>query len=287
MDSGGERPGRPGAAEADIERALALRANVAEYNESEERRYVRGAPHVKHASLRRIYEKLAAEALASIPPRNPLEVLDLGAGSGLASTFWFKDAVHLTAVDSSQSMLKRLRERRRAEGGDITTVLADIQDFLDHSPDHFDIVTHVSTLHHVPNYLDLIVRSSAMLRPGGSLLTFQDPLRYDRVGVGAHTAARLAYFAWRICQGNYRQGARTRWRRATGIYDPGEIADYGEYHVVRGGVDSTAIADLLTRSFENVRVISYWSTQSALLQGIGERMRLHSSFGIMATGKRI
>jgi hypothetical protein len=56
--------------------------------------------------------------------------------------------------------------------------------------------------------------------------------------------------------------------------------------VVREGVDSEAIADLLRPSFEAVEVVSYWSTYNRALQAAGERLGLVSSFGILASGRR-
>jgi SAM-dependent methyltransferase len=268
------------------ERDSALRANVATYDALNERRYISGAPHLKHASIDRAYRSLVDDALRGIG-RDPTEVsvLEIGAGSGLASRPWFERHVKLTAVDSSESMLRHYAEAAAASGLAVHTIASDAIDFLSSTETRFDVVTHVSMLHHVPDYIDLLRRSAAVVRPGGSLVTFQDPLRYDRMPRRDHVLERAAYFAWRLGQGNMRRGLRTRWRRLRGVYSPTEIVDFDEYHVVRNGVDSEAIMALLQPSFQRVRLVRYWSTYARLLQSAGERLRLASSFGILAAGR--
>ena len=268
------------------ERESALRANVATYDALNERRYIDGAPHLKHASIDRAYRSLVDDALAGVS-RDPTEirVLEIGAGSGLASRPLFERRVKVTAVDSSESMLRQYAAAAAASGLAVQTIASDAIGFLSSTEMRFDVVTHVSVLHHVPDYLDLLRRSTAVVGSGGALVTFQDPLRYDRMPVRDHVIERASYFAWRLGQGNLRRGLKTRWRRLRGVYSPTEIVDFDEYHVVRNGVDSEAIMALLQPSFQRVKLVRYWSTYARLLQNAGERLGLTSSFGILASGR--
>jgi 2-polyprenyl-6-hydroxyphenyl methylase / 3-demethylubiquinone-9 3-methyltransferase len=269
------------------ERSAALRANVAAYDDLDEGGYINGAPHLKHQSIGLIYRSLVDTAVArSGRAPDTLAVLELGAGNGLASTAWFDHGVQLTAVDSSETMLRGLSEKAQAHGLRPVVVVADALDFLQSKGDGFDVVTHVSMLHHVPDYLSLLERSTARVKPGGSLLIFQDPLRYDRLAFPNHLVDRASYFAWRLGQGNVKRGLKTRWRRLRGVYSPTEVVDFEDYHVVRAGVDSEAIVALLEPSFSDVEVVRYWSTYSRALQRLGERLRLVSSFGLLASGRK-
>lgn len=269
------------------ERAAALRANIEAYGDLDELGYINGAPHLKHASIGRIYRSLVDTAviLAGRPPET-LSVLELGAGNGLASTAWFDHRVRLTAVDSSEAMLRGLVEKARRHGLTPTVVAADALEYLDSKGESFDVVTHVSMIHHVPDYRSLLSRSTARVRTGGSLLTFQDPLRYDQLAFPHHLIDRAAYFAWRLGQGNLKRGLKTRWRRLRGVYSPTEVVDFEDYHVVRVGVDSDAIVALLEPSFSRIEVVRYWSTYSRALQSLGERLHLTSSFGLVASGRK-
>ena len=269
------------------ERAAALRANLVAYGSFDEQAYVNGAPHLKHASIAKIYRSLIDDAVGKIG-RDPhtITVLELGAGNGLASTPWFDRHVKLTAVDSSADMLRGLSAKAATSGLKPKTVVGDVLDFLSTGDERFDIVTHVSMLHHIPDYLELLRLSTTRVQSGGCLLTFQDPLRYDRLPAHHHLLDRASYFAWRLGQGNMKRGLNTRWRRLRGIYSPKEVVDFDEYHVVRNGVDSAAIMTQLEASFAEVRCATYWSTYSGALQWLGERARLRSGFGILASGRR-
>ncbi len=269
------------------EKAAALRANVSAYNNLDETGYINGAPHLKHVSVAKIYRSLVDEAIHRIGrPPETISVLELGAGSGLASSPWFERRVSLTAVDASDSMLQSLSARAAGYGLKPRLVVSDALEFLDSSDETFDVITHVSMLHHVPDYVGLLTRSAARVKPGGCLLTFQDPLRYDRMPFGHHFVERAAYFVWRTGQGNVERGLKTRWRRLRGVYSQSEVVDFDEYHVVRNGVDSAAIIGLLEMSFANVQTVSYWSTYSRMLQTLGRRLNLVSSFGILASGRK-
>jgi SAM-dependent methyltransferase len=266
--------------------ARALDANRAAYDAIQDGAYLKGAPHLRHPSLRRIYEREAEKCLRRAGGKTgAVTVLELGAGSGLASWPWFGGRVRLTAVDGSAEMLARLRERGREHGLDVEVLAEDVLEFAGGCRRRFDVVTHVSMLHHLPDYLALLGRSVELVAPGGCLLTFQDPLRYDTVPRGHRLAERAAYFAWRLGRGSYGRGLRTRWRRLRRVYSAAEPADFEEYHVVRGGVDADAITRLLRPEFEEVRLVEYWSTYSPLLQALGEAAGLRSSFGVVALGR--
>lgn len=262
----------------------ALIANRNAYDVIDDAAYVEGAPHLRHPSVRRLYERAAEDCLGSLGAgTDPVTVLELGAGSGLASWPWLRDRVQLTAVDSSAPMLARLDERGR--GHSVEVVARDVLEFGEQCRRQFDVVTHVSMLHHVPDYLSLLGRSVELVAAGGCLLTFQDPLLYDTMPHAHRLAERASYFAWRLGRGSYGRGLRTRWRRLRRVYSPAEPADFEEYHVVRGGVDANAIVRLLEPAFLDVRLVAYWSTYSPTLQALGERAGLRSTFGIVALGK--
>ena len=95
---------------------------------------------------------------------------------------------------------------------------------------------------------------------------------------------RIAYFAWRLFQGRYGEGLRTRLRRVRGVYNAALTADIVEYHVVRQGVNEEDLRSALAADFEEVRLLTYWSTHSALWQWIGTRLGLVNTFGLIATG---
>jgi hypothetical protein len=72
-------------------------------------------------------------------------------------------------------------------------------------------------------------------------------------------------------------------RRSRGLLDEDNPSDMVEYHIVRNGVDESAIRGLLLENFGEVQVMPYWSNQSAAVQSIGTRLRLRNTFGVLAT----
>ena len=113
----------------------------------------------------------------------------------------------------------------------------------------------------------------------GVLFTFQDPLRYDSVRGLTYCFDRISYFAWRLFQGNYLRGLKTRIRRAKGYYRDDLPEDAAEYHVVRNGVDQAALTALLRGAGLDCSLHRYWSTQSAFFQYVGTRLHLANTFG--------
>jgi SAM-dependent methyltransferase len=259
------------------ERTRAQQANLSMYGAFDERTYIQGAPHVKHRELRDLFAELAGEALG-----NGKSILDVGAGTGLATTPLLGRGLAITAVDSSAPTLEFYRSREPSA----EFIVADVAEWLASSTQRFDLVMHVSMLHHVPDYLSLLRDSAVLVRSGGSLLTFQDPLRYssqpklDRIGEVA------SYFSWRVFQGRYRVGLATLGRRMRGVMLVSAPSDFGEYHVVRDGVDSDAIALQLSQQFSHVRKVSYWATQGRPQQWLGRVLGLRSYFAVVAKGRR-
>jgi SAM-dependent methyltransferase len=247
---------------------------------------VGGAPHVRHASLRRLYGSLAAEVFdrarsyAEVPG-----ILDLGAGDGAVTTTFLTFGASVTAVDVSARELAVLAERHaafaerlRIEQGDALRVL----DALRLRGERFDIVTGVSFLHHIPNYLAVVAAAIEVLEPHGQVFVFQDPLRRDSVTLRDRALSRLTYAMWRMRQPDTFGGLRRHLRRRRGVSLPDCEADMVEYHELRQGVDEDAILRLLRERHFDARLVTYFSTQSPLWQAIGERLGARNKFAIVA-----
>ncbi len=162
-------------------------------------------------------------------------------------------------MDGSGQMLARLQARGREHSISVEAVVDDLVEYTARCRRQFDIVTLVSVLHHVPDYLGLMRRSVELVAPGGCLITFQDPLRYDTMPRAHRLAERACYFAWRLGQGSYGRGLRTRLRRLRRVYSPAEPADFEEYHVVRRGVVAAAIRNVIRPRFDEVSLVEHWS----------------------------
>lgn len=267
-----------------IEGDRALRTNVAAFDKIDERGLL-VSPHLKHQGLRNLHRRLITLAAESAGPSiATMSVLELGAGDGLGSAPWFELGVaRVVAVDPSPVMLERFAARAAASGITAEVACMDGDRFFATHKERFDVVSFASVLHHIPDYLQVVRAAMEAVRPGGSLVIFQDPLRYDTMPRLHHTMGRAAYFGWRVTRGDFRRGLRTLGRRLRGVYGATEPSDYEEYHAVRNGVDSKAVVGVLEPEFDGVQEFRYWSTPARVLQALGERLGLETEFGIVAT----
>jgi SAM-dependent methyltransferase len=276
------------ASDSPSENALALDANVTAFNEASDQQLIAASPHLKHSSLRRLHRALVAKVIDRTGLDAPAaSVLELGAGGGLGSVPWFEAGVRqIVALDPSPLALEQFIARAASYGVVARGVCVDAQSYLVPDQEQFDIVSFGSVLHHIPDYRTAVTNAIRSLRPGGGLLIFQDPLRFDTMPTLHHRAHRVAYLAWRIPRGRFRQGIRTQLRRLRGTFSKGERSDYEEYHAVRNGVDSDALLEWLRPRFERVEEFCYWSTPGAMWQFVGERLGFKTEFSIVATGLR-
>lgn len=245
--------------------------------------YVNGSPHLKHPALRRHIVTTVVETVRASAPRGRRpRVLEVGAGHGSLTAELVAAGAEVVVTEMSVHSAERLR--RRFDGDGAVTVVHDPTGELAVSGD-VDAVVYVSVLHHIPDYLAAVRRAAQLIRPGGALVSFQDPLWYPRRSRASLLAAKAVYLAWRLTQGEVRRGIATTIRRLRGVYDESIPSDMVEYHVVRQGVDEQALLEDLGGRFAEVRLVPYWSTQSTWGQRFGDRLLAANTFGLVATGR--
>ncbi len=241
------------------------------------------SPHLKH---RHLYEMLMARisSLIEMMPTQsrPPEVLEIGAGNGAVSERLLALGGSVTGTEMSRHSVATMNERFATN--DRFQAVLDPDGSLETVGDReFDLVVYASVLHHIPDYEAAIRETvSRHLRPGGALVSIQDPLWYPRMSPFSLRLTNLFFLSWRLTRGHLLRGLQTRIRRAfRGLSEeaPGDVV---EYHVVRNGVDEEAIRRLLEPQFESVEVLAYWSSQGAPQQKVGEWLNLTNTFAIFA-----
>jgi SAM-dependent methyltransferase len=108
--------------------------------------------------------------LLRLLPAHPEHVLDVGCGAGGFATALAGRARHVDALDRSPVMVAAARERVPAN----VTVHEDDVLTRPLPPEHYDAITSISTLHHLP-LPDVLPRLAAALRPGGVLAAIALP----------------------------------------------------------------------------------------------------------------
>lgn len=249
--------------------------------------YIVGSPHLRHPKLRNRIDGRISDAIAPILQRKgSCAVLEIGAGHGSFTHTALSAGGVVTVTEMSRASSEYLSEKFHGSA----------QVRVIHDPDgnapfqqgqKYDVILLISVVHHIPDYIDVLTRlCDEVLLPGGSLVTFQDPVWYPRQKTWAHAASQGAYLAWRVTRGDFRRGLATRWRRLRGVYSESNPSDLVEYHVVRQGVDELALQNLFSSRFATVELDRYFSTQSPLLQKVLERRLPANTFGILAQDRR-
>jgi SAM-dependent methyltransferase len=247
--------------------------------------YATGSPHIRHHTIRSwLISSLHTLVQEAIDQYGRCRVLELGAGHGTFTDHLLAAGAQVTVTEMSAPSVRLLQSRFRHNPN--VTVIHDQDGTASCQVNGVDVVVCISVLHHIPDYLGTVNQLVKRITPGGTFFSAQDPLWYPRRSRLSMNLDRNAYFLWRLGQGQLRRGLATRLRRIRGIYDDTNEADMVEYHVVRDGVDEEALHDLLAPDFEAVEVQRYWSTQSRVLQGIGERSFPPTTFSLVARHRR-
>lgn len=247
--------------------------------------YELGSPHLSHPTLRNwIVAELRAAILGLTSPGRAVRVLEIGAGHGAFTDHLLAVGAQVTVTEMSRAS-EALLSARYAQNPMARVLLDPEGDLTQLQGETFDLVVCASVLHHIPDYLAAIASWLPMISPGGSFLSFQDPMWYPRRRRAALAFDRGSYFAWRVAQGDLVTGVRSLARRVSGRMDETNPHDMVEYHVLRQGCDEQAIATLLHPHFRNLDVITYWSTQGRALQALGTRMHARSTFAVRAVGR--
>jgi len=244
--------------------------------------YEAGSPHLKHRILRSKVEDSLADEVGRIMSRlGRCRVLEVGAGHGSFTRVLRGSGARVTVTEMSGPSATSLEARFRDDSW--VEVVRDPDGTWAYRTDRrYDLVAAISVLHHIPDYVQTVNRYVEMIEPGGTFLSWQDPMWYPSLDRASRVASRLSYYAWRLGQGDWMRGFATLRRRVRGILDETCPYDMAEYHVVRNGVGERQLESLLREEFAEVRLITYWSTQAATLQRVGDALGLKGTFALVA-----
>jgi hypothetical protein len=241
----------------------------------------------------RLHHRLRLLVLRALTDADPAPtVLELSAGHGPWSDVLLAEGARTTLVEMDPEAPGGAGTRSGTGSGtgsggdDRFRRLVDPGATLDAVGDGFDLALLGSVQHHVPDYLALLDRVVDRLAVGGSLLTMQDPLWYPRLGRTTRVVDRTAYLAWRLAQGEVAAGARAWGRRVRGSYPEERPGGLTYYHVVRSGVDESAVTALLRSRFARVDLVTYWSNHLAAVSPLAERAGMRNTFAVWARALR-
>jgi len=101
-------------------------------------------------------------------PLSGLRVADIGCGGGILSEALAAAGARVTGIDMAESSIDTAREHARLSQLEIEYVVADAHELAQQRRGHFDIVTCLELLEHVPDPQLTVGACAALLKPGGT-----------------------------------------------------------------------------------------------------------------------
>jgi len=113
--------------------------------------------------------------------KEPVDLLDVGCGTGCSRQIYIRSTNRYTGVDLSQEAI-RLAQARFP---DSQWVHADACR-LPFADDRFDVVAFSSVLHHIPNFQQAVEEAVRVLRPGGWVFAFDPNVLHPAMALFRH-----------------------------------------------------------------------------------------------------
>ena len=148
------------------------------------------------------------------------EVLDVGCGGGLLSEAMARRGARVTGLDLAADVLDVARAHAGDAGLDVSYRLETAEDHARHRAAHYDIVTCMEMLEHVPDPPAVVDALAALVKPGGAVFLStinRTPRAYVQAVVGAEYVLRLLPAGTHSYEKFIRPSELATWARAAGL----------------------------------------------------------------------
>jgi len=96
-----------------------------------------------------------------------MEVLDVGCGGGILTEALAREAASATGIDLAAASLSTARLHAESEGLSVNYRLVPVEELAASEPAHFDVVTCMEMLEHVPDPAAIVQACATLVKPGG------------------------------------------------------------------------------------------------------------------------
>lgn len=97
------------------------------------------------------------------------EVLDVGCGGGLLTESMARFGAHVTGIDMGEAPLSVAKLHLKESGLQVDYQRATAEDFASRYSHHFDVVTCLEMLEHVPDPASTVNACAKLVKPGGTV----------------------------------------------------------------------------------------------------------------------
>lgn len=94
-------------------------------------------------------------------------VLDVGCGGGILSESMAQRGANVTGIDLGEKALKVAKLHKLESGVNVDYRLISAEDLAQEQPQHYDIVTCMEMLEHVPSPAQVVQACARLVKPGG------------------------------------------------------------------------------------------------------------------------
>ena len=147
-------------------------------------------------------------------------VLDVGCGVGLLSEALAAEGARVTALDLAPELIEVARLHLLESGRQVDYRLQSVESLADELPGHFDAITCMEMLEHVPDPASVLAACARLLKPGGQLFLStlnRTPAAFALAIVGAEYVARLLPRGTHDYKQFIRPSELGAWLRASGF----------------------------------------------------------------------
>ena len=132
------------------------------------------------------WQTIAARFTEWVRPQKPLDVLDIGCGTGQSRQLYIQHAKRYIGLDLSYEAL--VRAHRQFPDSQWLRGNACELPFAENS---FDVVVFSSVLHHIPDFPDAVREAFRVVRPGGYVFAFDPNVLHPAMALFRHPGSPL------------------------------------------------------------------------------------------------
>lgn len=96
-------------------------------------------------------------------------VLDVGCGGGILSESMAAKGAHVTGIDLGEKALGVARLHQLESGANVNYRCIAVEQLAAEQPQHYDVVTCMEMLEHVPDPASIVASCAALVKPGGQV----------------------------------------------------------------------------------------------------------------------
>ncbi|MBW9264153.1 MAG: bifunctional 2-polyprenyl-6-hydroxyphenol methylase/3-demethylubiquinol 3-O-methyltransferase UbiG [Candidatus Thiodiazotropha sp. (ex. Lucinisca nassula)] len=137
---------------------------------------------------------LRLEYIRRLAPLEGKRVLDVGCGGGILSESMAACGAQVTGIDMGEAPLQVARLHLLESGLEINYERIPVERLAEEQPEHYDIITCMEMLEHVPDPASVVNACAQLVKPGGKLFFStinRNPKSYMFAIVGAEYVLKL------------------------------------------------------------------------------------------------